>query len=280
MTPRCAAKTVTRYRWSEDASIPGSGHFAASGCPARMGPASRIRMTTLVAVTEIQARTPPRPTLPRGEVRIGAMNKKRSIEGRKRQDRGRSRTGLGRGHGSVPLYKRSVSHFKPQERERGAECFRAGRVDVEIDRSPRAGDRRGSQGRGAGGLPGRYRLVPGREATGAYFLRVPAIRPVDSSVAISGLFSWRLPRPARSINQLGKDRLGLRRDRAASWEDLARLAGGSLVDSPPIAVSSSGPARTKKTAHVAQEPLASGRRRQPAGAGVRSPPPGGRISPL
>ncbi|MEE8524246.1 MAG: SWIM zinc finger family protein, partial [Thermoanaerobaculia bacterium] len=121
----------------------------------------------------------------------------------------------------MPLYKRSRSHFEPEERERGAECFRAGRVDVEID-GPRA---RAS----VEGIDGQE---PEVLRVGIDWSRV-AERRIHIFCECRRFAGGRLCNHIWAVllalgetgpkhQPPGKDRLGLRKDRATSWQDLAQ----------------------------------------------------------
>jgi len=172
------------------------------------------------------------------------MNRKRATKGKRRRDRGRSRTGSA-AVGPVSLHKRSVSHFKPKERERGAECFRDGRVGLEIE-GPRA---RASVGGVEGENPETYRV-------GVDWSRVSKRRVHTfcecQQFAGGQLCShiWAvflaLGETGSEHQPPGRDRLGLRKDRAARWEDLAQFGGGIQVRPLPRN-QGSGPERTKKS---------------------------------
>ncbi len=118
--------------------------------------------------------------------------------------------------GPVPLYKRSSSHFQPSERERGAECFQESRVHLEMN-----------------GRRARASVVDSERDTyrvGVDWSRVGK-RRLHTFCECPRFTSGELCRHVWAVllalaetgteNQpAGKDRLGLRKDRAANWEDL------------------------------------------------------------
>ncbi|MFQ5524649.1 MAG: SNF2-related protein [Thermoanaerobaculia bacterium] len=132
-----------------------------------------------------------------------------------RPRRRRSRKGKASA-GPVPLHKRSSSHFQPSERDRGADAFNEGRVKVEVD-----GSRARAQVEDSEREPFRV---------GIDWSRVGA-RRLHTFCECSRFAGGELCRHIWAVllalaetgpeNQpAGKDRLGLRKDRAANWEDL------------------------------------------------------------
>lgn len=179
----------------------------------------------------------------------------------------RARTGRGRpapvpaSGGPVPLSKRARAHFEPEERRLGSECFRAGRVDLRID-----GSRvRASVARAGGEEPPGCRV-------GVDVSRVPErrletfceCRRFAGGHLCHHIFAvlLALDEAGPEHRPPGKDRLGVRRGDAASWEDLGRP-----MARPAGHVEQSAP----RTRRPAQEPAppADGRRR-PAATSWRS----------
>ncbi len=184
-----------------------------------------------------------------------------------RQPRGRKRRGRGRPPGAsgaarlVPLHKRSRSHFEPGERERGAEWFHDGRVQVEID-----GPRALASVRDSGGEePTTLRV--GVDWTRVAERRVHTFcecRRFAGGQLCSHIWAvlLALGEAGEEHQPPGKDRLGLRRDHAASWEDLGRSGIGPV-----------GPLHEERSASAARTQRAPQRslpaRRRPAPAAGR-----------
>jgi superfamily II DNA or RNA helicase len=157
------------------------------------------------------------------------MNKKRAAQGRKRRVRGRSAAASS---GPVPLFKRSISHFKPNERERGEEFFREGRVTVEIE-----GHRARAR---VAGIEGDE---PQTQRVGIDWARIAERRIhtfCDCRRFARGQFCSHIWATLLALAETGpehqppgKDRLGVRKDRAANWEELIHFTGGNpIVPSP------------------------------------------------
>ena len=177
------------------------------------------------------------------------MNKNSTARGKKRRERGRSRAVPS---GPVPLYKRSVSHFKPKERERGTEIFSDGRVSLEIEGS-RA---RARVARAEGEDPEVFRV-------GVDWSRISERRLhtiCECRRFARGQFCGHIWAVLLALAETGpehqppgKDRLGVRKDRAASWEDLDGFVGGQqIVPSPESQESSSS--STEKSASRTRPP--------------------------
>ena len=143
------------------------------------------------------------------------MRPRSSSRGRRR--RGRSRPQGAAGAQPLPLFKRAASHFEPGDRQRGQEYFQEGRPELEID-----GAR--ARARVAGSEQPYYRV-------GIDWSRVPAERVLHAfcecqrfadGKPCKHLWSTLLAfaEAAPDGQPAGKDRLSLRRDRAASWPDL------------------------------------------------------------
>ena len=179
------------------------------------------------------------------------MNKKSTAEGKKRRSRGRSRPASA-ATGPVPLHLRSRSHFEPEARELGAESFRDGRVALEIDDSRARATVKGIEGDELEV----YRV-------GIDWSRIGK-RRVHTFCECSRFGDGQLCSHIWAVLQAlgeagpehqppGKDRLGLRRDRAVSWEELAQLGGGGPLDLLHGSASSGG-AQTKKIARRTRPP--------------------------
>jgi superfamily II DNA or RNA helicase len=117
----------------------------------------------------------------------------------------------------VPLFKRTASHFQPGDRQRGEEYFEAGRVELEVE-----GTR--ARARVAGMERPVYRA-------GLDWSRVPVDRVLHAFCECQRFADGRpckhlwasllaLAETGPDNQPPGKDRLSLRRDRAASWRDL------------------------------------------------------------
>ena len=134
----------------------------------------------------------------------------------------RRRRGRGRPKGqsksaSAPLFKRSSSHFEPGDRQRGNVLFREGAVDLEVDGSrARASVQGNEQESYRVGVD--WKLVPERRRLhvfcqcqrfqgGKYCKHIWA-----TLLALSEAGAQHEPS--------GKDRVGMRKDRAAAWRDL------------------------------------------------------------
>ena len=137
--------------------------------------------------------------------------------------RSRRRRGHGRGRPPgadgqpVPLFKRTASHFQPGDRQRGEEYFQAGRVELEVDASR-------ARARVAGAERPIYRV-------GIDWSRVANERVLHAFCDCQRFADGRpckhlwasllaLAESGPENQPPGKDRLSLRRDRAASWRDL------------------------------------------------------------
>ncbi|MEJ2086338.1 MAG: SNF2 helicase associated domain-containing protein, partial [Acidobacteriota bacterium] len=125
----------------------------------------------------------------------------------------------------MPLYKRSHSHFEPEERDRGTDCFRDGRVIVEID-GPRA---RAVVGGAEDEEQPVFRV--GIDWTRIAKRRVHTYCECDR-FAGGQLCShiWAvllaLSEAGAEHQPAGRDRLGLRKDQPSRWNDLTGVNGG------------------------------------------------------
>ena len=118
----------------------------------------------------------------------------------------------------MPLSNRARSHFEPEERRLGGECFRAGRVDLQID-----GSRVRARVARAGGEES-----PGCRV-GVDVSRVPERRLeafCECRRFAGGHFCRHIFAVLLALDEAGpehrppgKDRLGVRRGDAASWEE-------------------------------------------------------------
>ncbi len=116
----------------------------------------------------------------------------------------------------MPLAKRAASHFEPGDRDRGAEYFAEGRVQLEIGDS-RARARVAGQERDAYAVGLDWTQV-GDRVLHAFCTceRFAAGRPCKHVWATL----LALAESGPEHQPVGKDRLSLRKDRAASWPDL------------------------------------------------------------
>ncbi len=139
----------------------------------------------------------------------------RSPPRRRRRGRGRPREAAGEAR-AVPLWKRTASHFDPGDRDRGAEYFVEGRVELEV-----AGSRARAR------VEGKEREVyvvgldwtqVGERVLHAFCTceRFAGGRPCKHVWATL----LALAESGPENQPAGKDRLSLRKDRAASWPDL------------------------------------------------------------
>ncbi|MCP4205164.1 MAG: DEAD/DEAH box helicase family protein [bacterium] len=142
-----------------------------------------------------------------------------------RPRRRRSRSHKSAPAGPVPLHKRSSSHFQPSERDHGTESFQEGQVRLEIE-----------------GMRAKASVEESERDTyrvGVDWTRVGK-RRLHTFCECPRFASGELCRHIWAVllalaetgpeNQPpGKDRLGLRRDRAASWEDLGVSADRNEV---------------------------------------------------
>ena len=148
----------------------------------------------------------------------------RPVRSPKRRSRGRPQAGAG----SLPLYKRSLSHFEPAERHTGAERLQEGRVSLEID---------GARARAVvAGVNGeeldffRVGVDWSRVANRRVHTFCECRRFVDGQLcAHIWAVLLALGEAGPEHQPVGKDRLGLRKDRGAAWQDLADFTGGVPV---------------------------------------------------
>jgi superfamily II DNA or RNA helicase len=196
------------------------------------------------------------------------MNQKRSKRGRKRRPRGATPS-----TGSYPLYRRSISHFQRSERELGAKCFEEDRVKLEIYNTRALAKVRGSES----------------EETKEYRVGIDWARIAERRIHTycecqrfaGGKFCRHIWAVLLTLGETGpehqppgKQRLGLRKDKAGSWKDLAPLADGSLV--APALGNSGATARStakktdRKPTSRKRAASASGRRGRAAATSWRS----------
>ena len=155
------------------------------------------------------------------------MTQNRSKRGRRRRSRGRAR-GAAASTGPYPLHRRSISHFQKGERELGAACFEEGRVKLEIHDHRALARVLGSKS----DTVEEYRV-------GIDWARIAERRLhafCECERFAGGRFCSHIWAVLLALGETGpehqppgKQRLGLRKDKAGSWEDLAQFAGGSLV---------------------------------------------------
>ena len=171
------------------------------------------------------------------------MNRKRAAQGKKRRDRSRSRSASS---GPVPLYKRSISHFKPSERDRGAEILQEGTNKLEVE-GPRARAKvRGGEGEDAETC-----------RVGIDWTRVAERRILtfcECEDFAEGRFCGHIWAVLLALAETGpenqppgRDRLGLRKDRATNWEDLGPDLGSQIQGR------SSDSARNRKKARAPRQ---------------------------
>ncbi len=146
-----------------------------------------------------------------------ADSEKKKRPTRRRRRRGRSRPRSRSGGDLLPLHQRSTSHFKAPDRRRGERYFSQGRVNLEVE-----------------GQRARARVLGTERATYAVGLdwsRVESDRKLHVFCECERFAGgspckhiWatllQLGSEFPEAQPAGKDRVGLRRDRAASWNDL------------------------------------------------------------
>jgi superfamily II DNA or RNA helicase len=144
---------------------------------------------------------------------------KRSPVRRRRRSRGRPHDADAEAR-PVPLWKRTASHFEPGDRDRGAEYFVEGRVQLEV-----AGSR--ARGRVEGKERDAYAVGVDWTQVGERVLhtfcsceRFAGGRPCKHLWATL----LALAESGPENQPAGKDRLSLRKDRAGSWPDLGVAA--------------------------------------------------------
>ncbi|MEZ5332550.1 MAG: SWIM zinc finger family protein [Thermoanaerobaculia bacterium] len=164
------------------------------------------------------------------------MSNKTATRGRRRSGRSRRRDASHDGK-AVPLYKRTASHFDRADRDRGTEYFEEGRVELELDgsraRASVKGNERESYRVGADWTQVGERILHGfcecrRFADGRPCKHLWATLLALDAAGGEG-------RPP------GRDRLSLRKDRAANWGDL----GVQPREDPPRRSRGSGRGRSR-----------------------------------
>lgn len=152
--------------------------------------------------------------------------------------RGHARPPGGGSAEPVPLHKRTASHFRQGDRQRGAEYFAEGRVHFEIDGARARATVEGTEQLDyAVGLD--WTTVPESRALHAFcecqrFSSGSACKHVWATLLALGESGPENQPP-------GRDRLSLRKDRASSWKDL-----GVSTDGPPSDIQSSPPGNADK----------------------------------
>ncbi len=146
----------------------------------------------------------------------------------------RSRSRAAGGPSSVPLHKRSRSHFQPAERELGTDNYLSGRVRIEIE-----GTRARSLVGDADGETYRVgidwsRLSIRRLHTFCECPRFAGGKPCQHIWA--ALIALGESGPENQPE--GKDRLSVRKDRASNWEDLGGSLGAAVPQTPVRAYTS------------------------------------------
>ncbi len=141
-------------------------------------------------------------------------NREQKPDSRKRSRRQR------RGGRPVPLYKRSSSHFSPDDRQRGNDYYREDRVRLEVN-----GNR--ATARVAGTDRDEYRVGIDWARVGErrvhIFCECPAFANGKSCKHIWATL-LALAETGAENQPAGKDRLGLRKDRAARWPEFGLAA--------------------------------------------------------
>ena len=150
------------------------------------------------------------------------------------------------GGGTVPLYKRSSSHFQPSERDRGTEFFEEGRVSLEVEgQRARARVEESEHESLRVGVDwarvGKRRLHTFCECP--RFANGDLCRHVWATLLA-------LSETGADNQPPGKDRLGLRKDRAASWEDLGVSADRNEVRALHTSEVASTDSKPVRTAHA------------------------------
>jgi len=143
------------------------------------------------------------------------MTNKTSSRGRRRTSRGKHRDTAGDGK-AVPLYKRTASHFERGDRDRGTEYFEEGRVELEIDGMRARASVKGTE-------QDVYRVGVDWSQVGERILRgFCECRRFADGRPCKHLWATLLALDAAGPagRPPGRDRLSLRKDRAANWGDL------------------------------------------------------------
>ncbi|MDX1632083.1 MAG: SWIM zinc finger family protein, partial [Thermoanaerobaculia bacterium] len=142
------------------------------------------------------------------------MSKNSNSRGRRRK--GRSHKKGSKPKPPVPIHKRSSSHFQPKDRDRGEELVAQGRVDVEMtDTRARAyvddDDREYAVGFD-------WTLVPEKRALHGFCEcdRFADGTPCEHLWAVLAI----LGKAGTDKQPAGRDRVSLKKDRAANWGDL------------------------------------------------------------
>ncbi len=168
--------------------------------------------------------------------------------GRRRRGRGRSRASVS--NRPVPLHKRSASHFQRGDRQRGQEYFQEDRVRLSVDgsraRARVEGTERQAYSVGLDWSAVGDRVLHAFCECPRFADRRPCKHVWATLLALENVLESQPP---------GRDRVSLRKDRAAAWRDL-----GISADRPRA------PARPGRRAHHARPPRQ--RRRATSGAGL------------
>lgn len=143
------------------------------------------------------------------------MSNKTATRGRRRSGRSRRRDASNDGK-AVPLYKRTASHFDRADRDRGSEYHEEGRVSLEIDgtraRASVKGNERDSYRVGVDWTQVGERILHGFCECRRFGEGRPCKHLWATLLALDASGSEGRPP--------GRDRLSLRKDRAANWGDL------------------------------------------------------------
>ena len=145
---------------------------------------------------------------------VATKQKGRPPRGRRRRGGNRRR---GSSDGPVPLYKRSGSHFQSGDRQRGEGYFAEGRVQLAVEGSRARARVEGSE-RDSYAVGVDWTLVPGKRALHVYCQCERFAGGAPCKHIWATLLS--LAETGPENQPPGRDRLGLRKDRPASWADL------------------------------------------------------------
>jgi superfamily II DNA or RNA helicase len=145
------------------------------------------------------------------------------------------------GEGSVPLHKRSSSHFQVADRDRGQAYFREGRVEVAIEgqraRARVAGNEQDSYAVGLDWAQVEERRALHTFCECARFAGGKPCKHVWAALLAVG-------EEGPDHQPAGKDRVGLRKDRAGAWPELGVSEGPEDVR---VVRRRTGPSRSRKS---------------------------------
>jgi len=190
-----------------------------------------------------------------------AKTKKTGLPPRRRHRRGRPQPHPSTGaHLAVPLYKRSLSHFDPIDRDRGRGFFQEGRVRLDVDGArarARVEDAKQSYGVGLD-----WSRVAARRALHVF---CECRRFADGKTCEhvwAALLA--LHETGSASRPPGKDRVGLRKDRPSRWRNLG-VVETREVQAPRAASQDRGGMRAQQPGHGRRPPEPKGDHRS-AGA--------------